>query len=106
MTDLERASGLKLYSSHKEVLAVKIESIIKYDDMEDNSQIINEMEFGDILVIPVTPAMHTQLDSFVLDKKYVDKHNPQVGGYYVQYKDGYQSWSPAEAFEDGYTEVK
>ncbi len=26
-----------------------------------------------------------------------------VGGYYVQYADGYASWSPAKAFEDGYS---
>ena len=25
-----------------------------------------------------------------------------IGGYFVQYADGYQSWSPAKAFEDGY----
>lgn len=25
------------------------------------------------------------------------------GGYFVRYEDGYQSWSPAEAFENGYT---
>jgi hypothetical protein len=30
---------------------------------------------------------------------------PQVGGYYVQYEDGYSSYSPAEAFEQGYTPV-
>ncbi len=30
---------------------------------------------------------------------------PEVGGYYVQYKDGYESFSPADAFEDGYTRV-
>lgn len=28
---------------------------------------------------------------------------PVVGDYYVQYADGYKSWSPAKAFEDGYT---
>ena len=27
---------------------------------------------------------------------------PQPGGYYVQYEDGYSSYSPAEAFEVGY----
>lgn len=26
-----------------------------------------------------------------------------VGGYYVRYPDGFESWSPAAAFEDGYT---
>lgn len=29
-----------------------------------------------------------------------------VGGYYIVYKDGYESWSPAEAFEDGYTLIE
>jgi hypothetical protein len=33
------------------------------------------------------------------------KHAPQVGGYYVRYPDGYESWSPAKAFEEGYTEA-
>lgn len=28
-----------------------------------------------------------------------------VGGYWVEYEDGYVSWSPAKAFEDGYTKV-
>lgn len=31
-----------------------------------------------------------------------NKHQPHRGGYFVQYEDGYQSFSPAEAFEDGY----
>lgn len=33
------------------------------------------------------------------------KHNPQAGGYLVVYQDGYQSFSPAAAFEDGYTRL-
>jgi hypothetical protein len=28
---------------------------------------------------------------------------PIAGGYYVRYADGFESWSPAEAFEGGYT---
>ena len=35
-------------------------------------------------------------------KEFMDKHSPQVGGYYVVYKDGYKSYSPAQAFEEGY----
>jgi hypothetical protein len=31
------------------------------------------------------------------------KHKPQVGGYFVQYRDGYKSFSPAAAFEEGYS---
>ena len=31
--------------------------------------------------------------------------NP-VGGYYVEYKGGFQSWSPFAAFEEGYSRVE
>lgn len=44
------------------------------------------------------PAFHVTAD-------YMEKHKPQVGGYWVQYVDGYQSFSPAKAFEEGYTRV-
>lgn len=35
--------------------------------------------------------------------EYFAKHKPQAGGYYVVYEDGYKSYSPAPAFESGYT---
>lgn len=35
--------------------------------------------------------------------EYVEKHKPEVGGYYVRYQDGYESYSPAGAFEEGYS---
>ena len=37
-----------------------------------------------------------------ISKEYIDKHNPQCGGYYVVYQGGYKSFSPADAFESGY----
>ncbi len=40
----------------------------------------------------------------MLDQEYMDQHSPIEGGYYVQYADGYESYSPAKAFEEGYTE--
>jgi hypothetical protein len=36
---------------------------------------------------------------------WVRKHKPREGGYFVTYEDGYQSFSPASAFEAGYTLV-
>lgn len=27
-------------------------------------------------------------------------------GYYVRYSDGYESWSPTKAFEEGYTKIE
>lgn len=40
-----------------------------------------------------------------VDRDYMAKHEPKVGGYYVRYENGYESWSPADAFEGGYTLV-
>jgi len=42
---------------------------------------------------------------FILDADFVAKHQPEVGGYYVVYADGYKSFSPAEAFISGYLRI-
>lgn len=34
-----------------------------------------------------------------------DRHKPETGGYYVRYQDGYESYSPPEAFENGYKKI-
>lgn len=42
---------------------------------------------------------------FEVSREYLDKHQPEAGGYYVRYADGYESFSPASAFEKGYTRI-
>lgn len=41
--------------------------------------------------------------AFGLEPAWVEKFQPKAGGYFVVYEDGYQSFSPARAFEEGYT---
>lgn len=41
-------------------------------------------------------------DPYEKDQKNHDKNEP---GYFVKYKDGYESWSPAEPFEEAYRQV-
>ena len=79
MNDLPR------YRSHKEVNAAKIDVITPNDN-------------GSTSLVCGTATIS-------VSREYVDKHGPQVGGYYVLYEDGYESWSPAEAFESGYTRI-
>jgi hypothetical protein len=43
---------------------------------------------------------------FTIDQAFILKHNPQPGGYFIVYEDGYQSYSPAKAFEEGYTLIE
>ena len=80
------------YKSHKVVYALKIKEIrTKHVSPSD----------GSIVIVPEEKGY----SPFRVEKDYVEKHNPKVGDYYVVYKDGYKSWSPAEAFEEGYTKV-
>jgi len=83
------------YKCHKEVWELKIKSIVKDGEGEnretDGSAIITPEEEG--------------FAPFSVDGEYMWKHKPQVGGYYVVYKGGYKSWSPASDFEDGYSRV-
>jgi hypothetical protein len=36
----------------------------------------------------------------------ISRGQPKTGDYYVVYADNYVSWSPQQAFEDGYTRIK
>lgn len=40
---------------------------------------------------------------FDVGREWVKKHQPERDGYFVVYEDGYQSYSPAAAFEAGYS---
>lgn len=42
---------------------------------------------------------------FAVTRAYLMKHDPKPGGYYVLYGDGYDSYSPAQAFEEGYSRL-
>jgi len=84
------------YQCHKKVVALKIKAIdldiekARAEDREtDGSATITPEEEG--------------YAPFKVDVFYLCKHQPQAGGYYVVYDDGYKSYSPAEAFESGYT---
>ena len=81
------------YQCHKQVWALKIADV-KTDDHD----IGGHVEAG-ALVTPVEPGFAP----FRVDASYRRRHQPEVGGYYVVYDDGYKSYSPAKAFEDGYT---
>lgn len=88
--------NLPEYQCHKKVRALKIGNvIIKHHDND---------HFAQITGATIVPADST-IPSFEVPGDYVKKHNPQSGGYYVLYEDGYSSYSPAKAFEDGYTKI-
>ena len=79
---------LPRYRCHKEVRAAKITGF-----RDNGNPDMPDLLLGEIGgVVTLLPDWHA-------------KHNPQVGGYYVEYDDGYKSYSPAAPFETGYTRI-
>lgn len=83
----QSGQAMPLYRCHKEVWALKIKEI----RLQKGRASITPEEAG---YLPVE-----------VDQAYIDKHKPVIGGYLVIYKDGYRSFSPADAFEGGYARI-
>ena len=86
---MSASSQMPRYRCHKEVWALKINGVAPCNDDGSSTLYIEESGYAPIYV----------------SAEYMNKHRPEVGGYYVVYDDGYKSWSPARAFEDGYTRI-
>lgn len=56
------------------------------------------------VVLPVEDVNGAQC-SVVVPENFFARGAPSPGDYVVVYEDGYKSWSPAKAFEEGYTRI-
>lgn len=94
---------LPQYQCHKKVRALKISSVIgiqsesltSTNGPEDDGAMLYFDSIDGALPNPIT-----------VEQRYIDKHRPEAGGYYVVYEDGYESFSPSGAFEAGYTLIE
>lgn len=89
--------ALPRYKSHKIVEAAKIEGVLV-----EPGQVVLAVEirgpngeFGTGRVVVRPSWLEREMVTAVGQRNL-------VGGYYVRYEDGYESWSPASTFEDGY----
>lgn len=87
---------LPAYKSHKTVWALKIADI-----QQSPADEMSTVDGGTWRLIPENPGY----GPITVPHSYVVKHAPQPGGYYVVYADGYTSFSPAKAFEEGNTPI-
>lgn len=89
---MNASQEMPMYVCRKKVWALKIEAVeFEANSAEDGTAIIRPADYG--------------YAPFVVSREYMERHKPVAGGYYVVYEDGYQSFSPAEAFESEYTPV-
>lgn len=87
---------LPLYQCHKTVRAVKLIAVCPSPSMYDPA---DQADGGGFLF------WGDGQKPIQVSKAYLAKHQPKEGGYYVRYEDGYESFSPAEAFEGGYKKL-
>lgn len=82
------AMEMPRYVSHKKVWALEISSVQHLFDGSGDWR----LEFADKGYAPMTaPA------------EMFSRYQPVAGDFYVQYADGYKSFSPRKAFLEGYT---
>lgn len=88
-------SQLADWTCHKTVRAGKLlrPPILRQDD-QARSTGLYDVSVEDINGAPCV----IECDASVFARSW-----PEVGDYVVIYADGYKSWSPAKAFEEGYT---
>lgn len=111
------AAELPRYRCHKEVWALKIADVIRVQEPTFDKPVCKgavalgtacghcerccwraEHSNPGVVMVPADQ----RYARFTLPVEYLQKHNPVAGGYYVVYDDGYKSFSPAAAFEEGY----
>lgn len=79
---------MQRYQCHKQVEAGKIIKLI-YPENKPYAALITLEDSSEVQV----------------EQAFLDKHNPEPGCYLVRYQDGYLSCSPAQAFEEGYSQI-
>lgn len=89
------AVALPQWQSHKKVYGDKIKKIV---DHGPNSELSSPQASGIFWFLECGGYVDVKKDL-------IARGSPVVGDYYVKYADGYESWSPAAAFEEGYSRI-
>ena len=83
---------LPKYQCHKKVWALKIKAVAQGTQPTD-------LPGGSWMLHPADDGY----GPLEVSHEWYAKHKPEAGGYFVVYDDGYKSYSPASAFEPGYS---
>ncbi|EKO3434949.1 hypothetical protein NTH51_002230 [Vibrio fluvialis] len=97
---METQIEMTKWQCHKKVWALQIKEV-SHNENPDKTGISGTSSYGATLSF-----VDERYAPIKVNADYVNKHKPQDGGYYVVYEGGYQSFSPKDAFESGYSEIK
>jgi hypothetical protein len=94
MAETQDGPILARWQCHKVVAAGEIRGLI------------NGYRAGAECVVALVVRTADEANSEVCpDDAFFARGTPVLGDYFVRYDDGYISWSPAAAFESGYTKI-
>lgn len=107
---------LPVWKCHKEVEGFKIHNITAQPEGTHSGNIpevryVQVPHEGGVELLPTAQKTEYILASenpevfAIVDDSYMLKHGPHIGGYFVRYEDSYESFSPANSFENGYTPI-
>jgi hypothetical protein len=86
---------IPLYKCHKVVRAFQIKKIVtSYKETGDGGRTRMNGKF-------LVPTIEN-IPGVRVTEEWYQRFNPEAGGYFIVYEDGYTSYSPREAFEKGY----
>lgn len=91
----ETVREMPKYKCRKEVWALKIKEIRK-ENVKDHPD-----HYYRIVLVPEEEGYA----SIIVTRDYMRRREPQVGGYYIVYGDGGESFLPIEMFEAEYTSL-
>lgn len=87
---------LPLYTSRSTVRALKIKTVTY------SREPLEGVPRGEAFITPADE----RYAPFWVNEPWAMKNRPQPGGYFVVHADGHQSFSPANAFESGYSRLE
>jgi hypothetical protein len=93
-TKIPQVEALPMYRSVKDVRAFKIGALAEAVDSMPGS-----------FRASIVPEDHS-IPAVSVSAAWINRHHPEAGGYFVVYKDGYCSYSPPAAFDEGYIRVE
>lgn len=72
-------------------------------------KVVRAAKIADMLVRIGSDAVRLEFDGIPgaveVSRDWMHRTEAEIGGYFVLYEDGYASYSPAKAFEEGYTQL-
>ena len=97
---------LPVWRCHKEVEGFQIANILAQELGTATNTVAPPRYIGGRLVCSKTEyVLSDETGEFtaVVGDDYYEKNEPYIGGYFVRYDNGHESFSPSDVFEDGYS---